>query len=239
MAMTKRVCLLTGASGTFGKAFVRRSAADYQIIAVHHRTPLEYATQDQSFVDPLRPDAGVAENEDAVYSIAADLLAPDGPARVVSEAIQTFGRIDMLINAAARRNWAPLTAPESVASMPDLFALNVFVPVRLAAEVADAYWRLDPADNAREFRHVVNLSSTAGHYVYPDLGQGAYSASKAALSQITYHLASELWNLGVRVNAVAPNTFPGIVEVDEVIDAVLAFDKSEDTGTITTLLGPS
>ncbi|WP_034592847.1 SDR family NAD(P)-dependent oxidoreductase [Hamadaea tsunoensis] len=237
--MTRRVCLLTGASGTFGQAFVRRCAADYQIVAAHHTTPIEYATQDQSFVDPLRPEAGVAENEDAVYSIAADLLAPDGPARVVAETIRAFGRIDMLVNAAARRDWGPLTAPESLDALPDLFALNVFVPVRLAAEAADAYWRRDPADNARELRHVVNLSSTAGHYVYPDLGQGVYSASKAALTQLTYHQASEFWNLGVRVNAVAPNTFPGIVGVDDVIDAVLAFDKSEETGTITVLVGPS
>ena len=56
--------------------------------------------------------------------------------------------------------------------------------------------------------------------MYPDLGQALYASSKAALNHLTYHLASELWDIGVRVNAVAPDTFPGRVSIDDIRTAV-------------------
>ena len=69
----KRVCLLTGASGTFGRAFMERFADRYHIAAVHHERPIDFATQDQVFVDPLRPDDEVPTNDHAVYAMRADL----------------------------------------------------------------------------------------------------------------------------------------------------------------------
>ena len=45
----KRVCLLTGASGSLGTAFIERYAATYRIVAVHHRSPVQFATADQRF----------------------------------------------------------------------------------------------------------------------------------------------------------------------------------------------
>jgi NAD(P)-dependent dehydrogenase (short-subunit alcohol dehydrogenase family) len=72
-------------------------------------------------------------------------------------------------------------------------------------------------------------------YVYPDQGQAVYSATKAALNFVTYHLASELWHIGIRVNAIAPNTFPGLVPTDRVVKEIMAFDASEETGRIVTL----
>jgi len=50
-------------------------------------------------------------------------------------------------------------------------------------------------------------------------------------------MASEFRDLGVRVNAVAPDTFPGRVSTAEVLDAVLAFDKSQQTGQVVPVTG--
>ncbi len=234
----KRVCLLTGASGTFGRAFIADCAAAYQIVAVHHDTPIDYATQDQIFVDPLRPDDDVASNDYPVYAIRADLRAPAAIGHVVDQTLATFGRIDLLINAAVRRHWASLLDPGTLATASAVLDFNVVVPLRLTVEVAQSFWRADPAQNVARNRSVVNLSSTAGLFVYPDHGQGIYATSKAALNHLTYHLASELWDLGIRVNAVAPDTFPGRVPVADVVAAVLAFDRGDQTGQITRLLGP-
>lgn len=57
----------------------------------------------------------------------------------------------------------------------------------------------------RSNRNVVNLSSTAGLFVYPDLGQSVYAASKAALNHLTYHLASDF--CGFCVGALPPPLF--------------------------------
>lgn len=229
MEMT-RVCLLTGASGTFGRAFIERCAPEWRIVAVHHTSPIHYATQDQSLVDPLAPETPLAAP--AVHAMKADLSRPEEISRVVTETLAEYGRIDLLVNAAAVRHWGPLLSPESLDSAGHMLDLNVLVPLRFALAVAQGFWMADPDANIRDRRNVVNISSTAGLYVYPDTGQALYATSKAALNHLTYHMATEFWDLGVRVNAVAPDTFPGRVAVSEVVDAVLALDKSEATGEV-------
>jgi NAD(P)-dependent dehydrogenase (short-subunit alcohol dehydrogenase family) len=76
------------------------------------------------------------------------------------------------------------------------------------------------------------VSSTAGIFVYPGQGQSAYAASKAALNTFTLHLADELEMVGVRVNAVAPNSFPSIVAESEVVNAIAELDAGKLNGEI-------
>jgi NAD(P)-dependent dehydrogenase (short-subunit alcohol dehydrogenase family) len=64
-----------------------------------------------------------------------------------------------------------------------------------------------------------------------------YSSSKAALNHLSYHLASELWHIGIRVNAVAPDVFGAEVSVTEVLDAIVAYDESLQTGQISRIAG--
>ncbi|WP_046867880.1 SDR family oxidoreductase [Microvirga massiliensis] len=233
----KRVCLLTGASGLLGRSLIERCSSDYWFIAVHNNSPVDFATQDQFFIDPLEPDRDIAMNDTAVFSIRANLASQDEVVRIVDEVVQTCGRVDLLVNAAARRDWSPLLTPGAVDSADQLLAVNLLAPLRLTIEVAKRCWLSDPYGNIRNSRNVVNIASSAGLFVYPDLGQALYATSKAALIHLTYHLASELWDLGVRVNGVAPNTFPGLVATDDVIDAVLDFDHGNKTGQIAKLLG--
>ncbi len=54
----------------------------------------------------------------------------------------------------------------------------------------------------------MNISSTAGIYIYPGHGQSIYSASKAALNYLSMHMGDEFSSIGVRVNALAPTSFP-------------------------------
>jgi NAD(P)-dependent dehydrogenase (short-subunit alcohol dehydrogenase family) len=235
----RRVCLLTGASGLLGHRLIERLAPRYRIVAVHHTAPVDYASQDQFFVDPLAPDDDVEANAFAVHTVCADLSCQEEAARVVGEALTAFGGVDVLVHAAGRRRWASLLAAESSRTAAEVFAVNTLAGLWLAAELARQSWTSDPEENLRQNRNVVTVASSAGLYVYPDLGQGVYAASKAALIQLSYHLASEFWDLGVRVNTIAPDTFPGRVPTDQVVDAIVAFDEGDQTGQLTTLLGPS
>jgi NAD(P)-dependent dehydrogenase (short-subunit alcohol dehydrogenase family) len=231
-----RVCLLTGASGAFGTAFVERYADRYQIVAVHHRTPIRYATQEQAFIDPLAPSTRITENDQAVHGVRADLSEQSEIDRVVEEALEGFGRVDLLVNAAVHRRWSSILAPAAAADAGRVIDINLLAPLRLAVRLARDFWGRDPADNVSANRNIVNISSTAGLFVYPDLGQALYATSKAALNHLTYHLASELWDLGVRVNALAPDTFPGRIPIEDVLDAVLELDMSDATGEVVPLI---
>jgi NAD(P)-dependent dehydrogenase (short-subunit alcohol dehydrogenase family) len=227
-----RVCLLTGASGPLGTAFINRYADRYQIVAVHHLRPVYAATQHQEFIDPLQPGRRLARNERQVHAIRADISSPEAVEQTVQQTMERFGRVDLLINAAAARRFSPLLADGSDADAAQVFAVNVLAPLRLSLSLAHAFWRSDVDANLKSNRNVLNVGSTAGLYVYPETGQAIYAATKAALHHLTYHLASEFWNLGVRVNAVAPDTFPGRVRIDEVLDAMIALDESSETGKV-------
>jgi NAD(P)-dependent dehydrogenase (short-subunit alcohol dehydrogenase family) len=235
--MTPRVCLLTGASGALGTAFIERFAPQYRIIAVHHRTPVHFATADQRFVDPLAPSAPVAANTHAVHAIGADLCQAADVDRLVAEVAERFGHVDLVVNGAAIRAWSSLLASGAVENTEQVLRTNVVAPLRVSLTIARRFWEVDPAANERANRNIVNVSSSAGLFVYPDLGQAAYAASKAALNHLTYHLASELWPLGVRVNAIAPDSFPGRVSTSAVLDTIAALDASTQTGEVVQLLG--
>jgi NAD(P)-dependent dehydrogenase (short-subunit alcohol dehydrogenase family) len=236
--VVKRVCLLTGASGPLGTAFVERYADRYDIVAVHHRRPVYFPTQEQEFVDPLSPERDVAANACRTYAIRADISRQEDIDAVVQEALDAFGRVDLLVNAAAVRRFSPLLVDGGDAGAADLFSVNLLAPLRLSLSLARTFWRADADANIRFNRNILNVSSTAGVFVYPDTGQALYASSKAALNHLTYHLASELWSLGVRVNAVAPDTFPGRVSIEDVLEAMVAFDESAETGQVLPLFHP-
>jgi NAD(P)-dependent dehydrogenase (short-subunit alcohol dehydrogenase family) len=234
----KRVCLLTGASGLLGTAFIERCHPIYDIIAVHNRNPVQFATQHQKFVDPLAPSRLVAANEHATHSIQADICDLDAINRVVGEVQAHFGNIDLLINAAAIRAWSPVLSATSLDAAEMVLKINVLGPIRLSVAIARALWKSGCTENQRRNRNIVNISSSAGLFVYPDQGQTLYGMSKAALNHSTYHLAIEFWDIGIRVNALAPDTFPGRVSTAKVVDTIIDLDASEQTGQIISLLGP-
>jgi len=233
MSDQRRVCLLTGSSGLLGTAFCRRLASRYQIVAVWRTNPPAVATQDQRFVDPLDPTSELHENDHRVLAMRADLLSAPQTERLVERVLRRFGRVDLIVNAAAHRQWGALVDDTDLRRNIDRhFSTNVRAPLCLTVEVARQFWQGRAADNHAANRNVINLSSTAGLRVYPGYGQSLYSASKAALDFVSCHLASELAPHSVRVNALAPNTFPGIVRTEAVLDSMVRLDDGAMTGKV-------
>jgi NAD(P)-dependent dehydrogenase (short-subunit alcohol dehydrogenase family) len=112
------------------------------------------------------------------------------------------------------------------------FFLNAAAPVRLVSALVRGSWQATPEENRQRRRNVVNLSSIAATVVYEGRGQGGYAATKAALDAFTRHQASELAPIGIRVNGLAPNTFPGLVPTESVSDKVVELDKGSQSGQI-------
>jgi NAD(P)-dependent dehydrogenase (short-subunit alcohol dehydrogenase family) len=228
--MEKKVCLLTGASGLFGTLFIQRFAADYQVAGVSHGRDIP--AQAHPVAAPQHPSGPSTSQTDAAYVVRADLSRPEECVRVIQTVLDRFGKVDLLVHAAAIRCFSPLLAPEALNPAETLFNLNLVASMRLGSALAAKFWRFHCSENSRCNRNFINISSSAGLYVYPDHGQALYAASKAALNQLTYHMASEFWDIGVRVNAIAPDTFPGRVSAFEVIDSVHRIAHSDCTGQV-------
>jgi 3-oxoacyl-[acyl-carrier protein] reductase len=175
----------------------------------------------------------VSSARDQVFTVTADLTDPGALERITELTLARFGRVDLLVNCAAFVQRERLTSlSESSYFLDQAFLVNATIPIRLAALLVRESWRDSPNENQAANRNVVNISSGAGLGVVDAPGLSAYSASKVALNFLTCYLAEELRGIGVRVNAIAPTTFPDLIPTSTVSDVIVQMDYSTDSGTI-------
>jgi NAD(P)-dependent dehydrogenase (short-subunit alcohol dehydrogenase family) len=121
------------------------------------------------------------------------VTAADAPQGIVATAVDAFGGIDVLVNAAGALATGAL-ADTTDQDWEAMLALKLSAPFRLMRAAASHL-----ADRKGS---IVNVSSVNGLRSFP--GVLAYSVSKAGLDQLTRCAAIEMAPLGVRVNAVNP-----------------------------------
>jgi len=205
----------------------------YNIVAVYRNRPPPVPSQRQRHVDPLRPRTRLGEDHHPVYEVHADLTHAGEIERVVDIALARFGSIDLVINAAGIALDAPfLDTGRFEASWLQQLQVNATLPMKIAVTVLNEAWRDRPAENRRRNRNVINISSTSGLFVYSRPVRGAYAASKAALNFLSCHLATEFVRFGVRVNTVAPTTFPTLIPTERVVKAIVGVDDGALTGRV-------
>jgi NAD(P)-dependent dehydrogenase (short-subunit alcohol dehydrogenase family) len=232
--------VITGASGILGSYFCANYSDRYDIVAVYRRNRPPVPAQDSSFVDPLAPDKGQAAGSAGppVFAVRADITDERECDRVVELALARFDRIDLLVNGAVHSVWSPmLTSDQLRRSAQYQFLTNVVAPLNMATAVARRFWQGRDLENRAANRNVVNLSSVAALRIYSGLGQSIYAASKAALNQLTGHMADEFGSVGVRVNATAANSFPSIVPTRRAAEAIVRLDEGSDNGAIVVVDG--
>jgi NAD(P)-dependent dehydrogenase (short-subunit alcohol dehydrogenase family) len=126
-------------------------------------------------------------------SCRLDVTTADAPERIVKTALDAFGGIDVLVNAAGVIASGALQATTDDV-WDSMMAVNLRAPFRLMRAAA-------PHLTARKGA-VVNVSSVNGLRSFP--GVLAYCVSKAGVDHLTRCAAIEMAPLGVRVNAVNP-----------------------------------
>jgi NAD(P)-dependent dehydrogenase (short-subunit alcohol dehydrogenase family) len=134
----------------------------------------------------------VAAGQENIVGLVADVAEPKDAAKSVALAVETWGRLDVLVNNAGAGALAPL-ADASAEQIREILAVNVVGPSLLAREALPHL--------SKTAGTIVNVSSTFGHKPGADLSH--YAASKAALEHLTRCWALELASQGIRVNAVA------------------------------------
>jgi len=186
------VGLVTGASRGIGEATARALLERGARIAITSRKPegLNAAGDRLSHDFP-----------DSVLPIAAHAGHAEESERLVDQVMETWGRLDILVNNAATNPHFGMTLDVELAAWDKTFEVNVRGPLVLSQLVHRAWMRAHRGS-------IVNVASIGG--IRPEPGLGPYGVSKAALIMLTRQLALELGPDGVRVNAVAP----GIVVTD-------------------------
>jgi NAD(P)-dependent dehydrogenase (short-subunit alcohol dehydrogenase family) len=177
-----KCAVVTGASSGIGAEIARAMSAAGADVALVGRDPDRLA---------LACEQATAAGGKASV-IAADLALADGPGAVVSEAVERFGRIDVLVHAAGLFKPTPL-AETTDEELDAQWQVNVRAPYRLTREALPHLPRGGT---------VIFVSSIAGHVGFPN--SSAYCATKGAVELMVKALSIELAPLGVRANAVAP-----------------------------------
>ncbi|HVQ62570.1 MAG TPA: pteridine reductase [Burkholderiales bacterium] len=179
-----KTALVTGAARRIGAAIARRLHAAGANVVLHYRGAETEAAALEAELNEAR--AGSAAK------VKADLLAPIAPKALVGATLDSFGRLDVLVNNASTFYPTAVGAIES-GHWEELMGSNLRAPLFLSQEAAPHLKKNSGA--------IVNLSDI--HASRPLKGYLVYSVAKAGLVALTQALALELAP-EVRVNGVAP-----------------------------------
>jgi NAD(P)-dependent dehydrogenase (short-subunit alcohol dehydrogenase family) len=209
MKLEGQVALVTGAGRGIGRAIAlafARQGADLALIA-RTASELDETTQMIRMASPLEEMAGRR-----VIAVTADVSVRADVERAVGLALETFGRVDVVVNnAGVQPPIGPLWQNDPDEWMRAV-AINLFGPMLCVKAVL-------PGMIERKRGKIINLSG--GGATGPRPNFSAYAASKAALVRLTETLAIELASHNIQVNALAP----GAINT-RMLDQVLAAGES-------------
>ncbi len=132
----------------------------------------------------------------------------DGAARMIRSAVDTFGRIDTLVNNAGilRDRMLVNMTPEEWDAVIRVHLRGTFAPTRAALD----FWRERSKGGEDNDARIVNTTSPSG--IYGNIGQTNYGAAKAGIASFTVIAAMEVARYGVTVNAIAPAALTRMTE---------------------------
>ena len=178
-----KVVLITGASSGIGRATAKLFAKEGYNVAAIGRNDSELTI----LKDEARDEAGI------IKTYLADVLEFSQVDRVISETMDQFGRIDVLVNAAGiiKNGTIESTTLDDWDKMLNINLRSVFSIMQKCIPLLE-----------ETKGNIVNVSSVTGTRAFP--GVLAYCVSKAGVDQLTRCAALELAPKGIRVNAVNP-----------------------------------
>ncbi|MGA0556615.1 SDR family oxidoreductase [Larkinella sp. VNQ87] len=173
-----QVALVTGGTKGIGKAIADKlSSSGAQVVVTARHAPDDKASEH--------------------HFIAADLVQPDSAAIIAAKILETYGRIDIIVNNAG----ANLSPGGGFSTLSDEHWINDWQLNLLSAVRVNK--ALLPAMLAQQSGVIINISSGVAKQPIWEMTM-SYSAAKAALNAYSKALASEVGAKGIRVNVVSP-----------------------------------
>jgi 3-oxoacyl-[acyl-carrier protein] reductase len=185
--LIRQVAVVTGAGRGIGRVIAGRLA--------EMGTAVVLVARDAGQLDIVRREIESAGG--AAEAAPCDLLNPDAVASLGEHVRRNYGRCDILVNNAGIGGQGSPLHEMPVEDWDRLMATNLRAPYLMIRALA-------PLMIEAGRGHIVNISSLAGKNPLPN--GAAYSASKWGLNGLTYSVAEELRQHGVRVSVVAPGS---------------------------------
>ncbi|PSM42471.1 short-chain dehydrogenase/reductase [Streptomyces dioscori] len=176
---------ITGSSRGLGRALVRAALEAGDLVAATARDPEQLADLVADFGDRVRP-------------IRLDVTDPEAARSALGEAIQHFGRIDVLVNNAGYANVSPIETTED-ADFRTQFETNFWGVYNVTKAAL-------PILREQKAGLVVQISSMGGR-VGGSPGIASYQAAKFAIDGFSRVLRTETAPLGIKVLVVEPSGF--------------------------------
>jgi NAD(P)-dependent dehydrogenase (short-subunit alcohol dehydrogenase family) len=170
-----KVAIVTGAASGIGRA----------IVELLHARGAKVVAED---IDPAVENLA----KPGLLPLVADVTEDGSAEQAVRLAVETFGRLDLLVNNAGRILYKPVVdmTRENWNWQMETNVTGAFLHSR------EAFKAMVPNKSGA----IVNIASYASYFAFP--GIAAYTASKGALAQLTRTQALEAIEHGVRVNAI-------------------------------------
>ncbi|RZS96902.1 SDR family oxidoreductase [Cecembia calidifontis] len=210
--MNQKTIWITGASSGIGEALV--NAYD----SLGHKTII--SARNQAALEQIKEKANNPKN---IYVLPLDLNAPDSFAIKTKEAIEAFGKIDVLINNGGISQRS-LAAETSLAVDRKIMEVNFFGTIGLTKELLPHFMK-------NKSGHFVAISSLVGKFGTPY--RSAYAASKHALHGFFDSLRAEHYKDNIYVTIVCP----GFIRTHVSINALTGdgtplnqMDEAQDKG---------
>ncbi len=211
-----QVAIVTGASRGIGAAIARRLANDGYKVVVNYAGRADEA---RAVVSSIAAAGGQA------IAVQADVADAAAVRSLFDQAVQAFGRVDVLVNnAGIMPPTLPHLADTDDATFDRLFAVNVKGTFNTLREAAK---------RLQQGGRIVNFSTSVIGLGLP--GYAVYAATKSAVETFTHIMARELRGKNITVNAIAPGPTATALFLDgktpEVIERMSRMAPLERLGT--------
>lgn len=185
LSLQDKIILVTGASGGMGRGIVQYISKLGAHVVMHYNTNAES-------VEKLKEE--ITQTGGRCDTIRGNIIEEADVKAMFDTIKEKCGRLDGLVNNAGilTRGFLSMLSLDTFKKSVDINLLGNFLVLKTASMLM-----IESKRGA-----IVNISSAAGFQGLK--GQGAYSATKAALNNLTIIAAKELANFNIRVNGVAP-----------------------------------
>jgi 2-hydroxycyclohexanecarboxyl-CoA dehydrogenase len=214
-----KVALITGGGSGIGAATARVVCAEGGKVMLVDANQAGLVDTQKDICDNV-PGAQVA-------TFLADVSEADLAMRAVEQTLETFARLDVLVNNASMRNYSAISAA-APAEWSAMVGVNLIGPANYCRAAL-------PILRKTERSSIVNVSSA--YAVTGRKGMGLYDATKAGMLAMTRTLACEEAVHGVRVNAVCPGSTLTGFHMKRAVDAGKSVEQLKTERQTTSLLG--
>ena len=194
--LSDEIIIITGGTGTIGKAFSQALLNAGAKVALWSRgktVPISDTT------DKLAELTGAG---DRIFGFPVDVSDKDSVRKGLSRVIETMGKPTVLINGAGGNKGKAPIIDTDLGTFQEVLKLNLLGGLMIPTQILAEYWIDNKIPGS-----IINVASMTSYK--PLSGVWAYGAAKAAVLNLTMGCANEFAPYGIRVNGIAPGFFLG------------------------------